>query len=253
MTSTDLAIAAYLRLCDACSVPKPLSIAVAQPPCVPYDVAANAVAHAATVRSADARVVVFPELSLTGYELDAPTITADDARLGPIVDACAEVGSVALVGAPVQGEAGQPHIAMLAVEPTGARIAYRKMWLSTTEAERFTAGDKPGVLEVDGWRLGLAICKDTGVPQHAADTAAAGMDVYVAGTVKSADEAALQDERARRAATEYRVWVAVASFAGPTGGGYDQTAGRSSIWSPDGVAVARAGTEPGAIATATLG
>ena len=50
----------------------PLRLAVAQPPCVPLDVAANARAHAAAVRAAGARVVVFPELSLTGYELDAP-------------------------------------------------------------------------------------------------------------------------------------------------------------------------------------
>jgi hypothetical protein len=60
---------------------EPLVIAVAQPLCVPYDAAVNAVTHAATVRSAGARVVVFPELSLTGYELDAPAITAEDPRL----------------------------------------------------------------------------------------------------------------------------------------------------------------------------
>jgi predicted amidohydrolase len=49
---------------------EPLVIAVAQPLCVPYDVAANAVTHAAAVRGAGARVVIFPELSLTGYELE---------------------------------------------------------------------------------------------------------------------------------------------------------------------------------------
>jgi predicted amidohydrolase len=63
---------------------EPLRVAVAQPPCVPYDVAVNAVTHAATVCSAGARVVVFPELSLTGYELDAPAITVEDPRLAPI-------------------------------------------------------------------------------------------------------------------------------------------------------------------------
>src|SRR4030088_3204692 len=95
---------------------KPLTIAVDQPPCVSYDVAANAETHAAAIRAAGARVVVFPEMSLTGYELDAPAITADDPRLSPIVDACAETGSLALVGAPVQGEAGRSHIAMLAID-----------------------------------------------------------------------------------------------------------------------------------------
>ena len=86
---------------------KPLTLAVAQPLCVPYDVGVNAVTHAATVRSAGTRVVVFPELSLTGYELDAPAITAEDPRLAPIVAACAETGSLALVGAPGHGEAGR--------------------------------------------------------------------------------------------------------------------------------------------------
>ena len=46
---------------------QPLTIAVAQPGWVSYDVAA----HAAAARAAGTRVAVFPELSLTGYELDA--------------------------------------------------------------------------------------------------------------------------------------------------------------------------------------
>lgn len=105
----------------------PLAIAVAQPTCVPYDVATNAFTHAAVVRSAGARVVVFPELSLTGNELDAPTIALDDPRLVPIVNACAETGSLGLAGAPVAGEDGRSHIAILAVTATGVTVAYRKM------------------------------------------------------------------------------------------------------------------------------
>jgi predicted amidohydrolase len=231
---------------------EPLTVAAAQPPCVSYDVAVNAVTHAATVRSADARVVVFPELSLTGYELDAPEITVEDPRLVPIVEACAEAGSLALMGAPVRGDDGRSHIAMLAIEGTGATVAYHKMWLGTAESNRFSPGSKPAVLEVDGWRLGLAICKDTGIPQHASDTVALGIDAYVAAILESAEQAAVQDERARRVATGHRVWVVVASFAGSTGGGFDHAAGGSAIWTSDGVAIAQAGPEPGAIARATL-
>ena len=127
----------------------PLRIAVAQPLCVAYDVGANAARHAATIRSAGARVVVFPELSLTGYELDAPAITAADPRLTPVVQACAEAGTLALVGAPLQGESGQSHIAMLAVDGTGARVAYRKVWLSTEESNRFAPGSTPAQRRAD--------------------------------------------------------------------------------------------------------
>ncbi|HLA15680.1 MAG TPA: nitrilase-related carbon-nitrogen hydrolase, partial [Candidatus Limnocylindrales bacterium] len=131
---------------------EPLVIAVAQPACMPYDVAANAVAHAAVVRSAGARVVVFPELSLTGYELDAPAVAVGDPRLAPLVEACADVAALALVGAPVDGEAGRVHIGMLAVDATGASVVYRKMWLGGAEPGRFSPGDEPARLDVGGGR-----------------------------------------------------------------------------------------------------
>lgn len=231
---------------------EPLTIAVAQPRCVPYDVAANALTHAAAVRSARARVVAFPELSLTGYELDAPAITAEDQRLAPIVQACADSGSMALVGAPVPALEGRSHIAVLAVDGTAVTVAYRKMWLGAAEIDWFTPGGAPATVIVDGWRLGLAVCKDTGVPQHASDTAALDIDAYVAGALDSAEEADIQDARARRVAADHRVWVAIASFAGPTGGGYAHAAGRSRIWNRDGLVVAEAGPETGAVVRATL-
>ncbi len=229
-----------------------LVVAAAQPACAPRDVAANAETHAAVVRAAGARVVVFPELSLTGYEPDAPAIDVADPRLAPLVAACAETGSLALVGAPVAGEAGREHIAMLAVDGAGAAVVYRKMWLGGSEPTRFGPGGAPTVLDVDGWRLGLAICRDTGIPQHAAATAALGIDAYLAGVLESAEDAAVPGERARRVAADHHVWVVVASFAGSTGGGYARAAGGSGIWSPEGGVVVQAGPEVGAIVHATL-
>ncbi|TDC78626.1 carbon-nitrogen hydrolase family protein [Micromonospora sp. KC606] len=229
----------------------PLALAVAQPPCVPYDVEANAAAHAALVRAAGARVVVFPELSLTGYELDAPVLATDEPRLAQLAEACAATGALALVGAPV-GDAGRAYIGMLAVDATGARVVYRKMFTTETEAARFAAGDEPAVLDVDGWRLGLAVCRDTGVPAHAARTVALGVDCYLAGVLQAPDDAAVPEERARLVAATHRVWVATASFAGNSGSHYPRTAGGSGVWRPDGTPVARAGTEPGEVVRAIL-
>ena len=154
-------------------------MAVAQPPCVAHDVAANARAHAAAIRDAGARVVVFPELSLTGYELDAAAVEPSDPRLAPITGACARTGTVALAGAPVAGPDGAVSIAVLAFgaeDSLSPAVAYRKMYLGDEEATRFTPGPEPCLITVDGWRLGLAVCKDTGVPAHAAATAALGID-----------------------------------------------------------------------------
>jgi len=229
-------------------MPTNLSVAAAQPRCVARDVAANALAHAAAVREAGARVVVFPELSLTGYELDAPAVDPADPALAPLVEACAETGTVALVGAPVAG----PCIGVLAVDEDGARVAYRKIYLGSEEAEHHRPGPEPARVEVDGWWLGLAVCRDTGIPQHAADTVALGIDAYVAGAVDGPDDAAVQEERALRIARDHGVPVVIASCAAPTGFGYDRTAGRSGIWAADGTELARAGTATGDLARAVL-
>lgn len=229
----------------------PLTVAVAQPRCVGYDVAANARIHAEAVRLARARVVVFPELSLTGYHLDADPVALDDTALAPIVDACDATGSLALVGAPVQEQA-RAFIAMLRVDAAGVVVAYRKSWLGDMEAVRFQPGDGPTVLSIDGRRVGVGICKDTGAARHVAGTAALGVDAYVAGLTHRPDELPEQEARAVVIARACRAYVAFASFAGPTGEGFTDTAGSSAIWSPDGVPVARAGPEVGALARATL-
>ncbi len=99
---------------------------------------ANAGAHASLIRSARARVVVFPELSLTGYELDAEPVSPGDQALMTIVEACAEANSVALVGAPVAGIDGCLHIGTLQVGPDGIEVVYRKCSLGGKESVRFT-------------------------------------------------------------------------------------------------------------------
>jgi predicted amidohydrolase len=211
-------------------------------------VAANARAHADAIRAARARVVVFPELSLTGYELDAGAVSPADDALAPIVAACDESGSVALVGAPVAD--GREYIATLRVTGAGVDVAYRKMSLGGDEPARFTSGLEPVALEVDGWRLGLGICKDTGVSEHVEATAALGIDAYLAGLAHRPDEP--PEARAVAIARRADLHVAFASFAGPTGGGYDRTAGRSGIWSPTGATLAQAGQEPGEVVRATI-
>ncbi|WP_213000775.1 carbon-nitrogen hydrolase family protein [Winogradskya consettensis] len=225
-----------------------LRLAVAQPKCSALDVEANAREHAAAVRQTGARVVVFPELSLTGYELDAPAVDPADPRLAPLIEACAETGTLALASAPVEDR----YLAMLAIDGEGARIAYRKVNLAGHEPGHFAPGPGPAVIEVDGWRLGLALCKDTGIPLHQEQTADLGIDAYVAGVLDLAPDAVVQEERAQRISKQYGVWVAFASFAGPTGDGYEDNAGRSGIWSPTGELIDRAGPDPDDVAVGTL-
>lgn len=240
------------RTRGAARTDKALVVAAAQPPIVARDLPANAAAHADAVRAAAAHLVAFPELSLTGYELDAEPLAPDDDALAPIVDACSESGAVALVGGPIVGPDGRQRIAMLRIDATGATVIYSKSHLGGDEPARFSPGAGPVVLELDGWRVGLGICKDTGVVDHVDAMAALGIDLYVAGLVHLPEELPVQDQRGLSIATSCSAHVLFASFAGSTGGGFDRTAGTSTIWAPDGAIVARAGPEPGGLARAEI-
>ena len=231
---------------------KPLVVAATQPVTDAGDIAGNAGRHAQAVRESEARVVVFPELSLTGYELDSPAVALDDPQLEPLSRACAESGAVALAGAPVADSSGRRFIAMLAFDGGPPRVIYRKTWLGGKELTGFAPGDGPTVLRLDGWRLGLGICKDTGSAQHTAGTAALNVDAYVAGLVHRPEELPEQEARAVVIARTCRAFVVFASFAGATGDIFDRTAGGSAIYSPEGIAITRAGSEPGSLVRTAL-
>lgn len=234
-------------------VMRPLTVAVAQPICVPKNLQVNASEHARMICQAGARLVVFPELSLTGYELDADPIALNDTSVAIIAGACRRAGAIALVGAPVAGRSGRVHIGTLLIGPGRVAVAYRKSYLGDDESARFVPGSGAVVLRISGWRVGLGICKDTGVDRHIADVAELGIDLYAAGLVLHAHELPVQEQRAANIARTCNSYVAFASFAGSTGGGYACTVGESSIWSKDGRAISRAGAEPGHIASVTLG
>jgi predicted amidohydrolase len=228
-----------------------LTVAVGQPTCVPGDAQANAANHAEIVRAARARLVAFPELSLTGYDLASPAIAPADDLFAPIVDACSKSGSTALVGAPLlEGDA--QFIATFAVTGAGVAVAYRKSYLGGEEARRFAHGHGPAVLEVSGCRVGLGICKDTSIPAHIDAVLALGVDLYVAGLVHHANELPDQDARAARIIRRGGIPVAFASAAGDVGTNYPMAAGHSCIWSADGSVLARATDTPGELARAAV-
>lgn len=100
-----------------------LVVAVAQPESALHDAAFNADRHAAAIRAAGARIVVFPELSLTGYGMDVQPIDLDDPSMNPIVEACEETEAIALVGAPTPGENGTVRVSTLRIDGHEATVA----------------------------------------------------------------------------------------------------------------------------------
>lgn len=200
---------------------------------------ANAAAHARLIGEAGARVCVFPELSLTGYDLDpASVITEDDPRWSPIRRACAEHDAYALVGAPLSTPDGT-HIATVVIGPDGDTLGhYGKRHLHGPEVDLFTPGGHHLLLEVDGRRLGLAVCYDAAVPSHAAEVAAGGAEVYVVSALYTNGSEDRITQQMTHAA-KLGMWAVMAQFSGRTGG-YD-TCGGSGVWRPGGAEEVRLG------------
>lgn len=137
---------------------------------------------------------------------------------------------------------------VLLVEGNGARVVYRKIHLHSPEDERFSPGPDHVVIELDGVRLGLAICRDASLAEHAAATVAAGAQVNVASTLNSPTDP--RDERMYTRATTHRIPVVLACGAGLDGPLIG--AGGSGFWGPDGAVIAQAGDAPGDVVVADL-
>jgi predicted amidohydrolase len=230
---------------------RPLRIATVQCTPVTGDLAGNAQDHAVRIAEAaerGARIVLFPQLSLVGYDPDLIDlhrlrVVPQDPALAPIQAACRAASVHALVGAPVAEPRpmpvggglsvdGPPRIGMLHVDPAGrVRLAYVQRFLSTGEIGIFGAGQNDAIVTIDGWRVGLALGRDAAVPEHATRLAYAGAEVYaVGGWYPIGAEERMRSQLAAAAANG--LWTVLAQFVGGTGGG--PACGGSGAWAPGG-------------------
>src|SRR5215472_12732137 len=107
-----------------------LIIAAAQSTSVPGDVSRNIAHHlrfGAMAAERGVQLLVFPELSLTGYELTiarANGVRPDSSDLDPLRDWATHAHMTVVVGAPVLNDQDQLHIAALAIHPDGSVLTY---------------------------------------------------------------------------------------------------------------------------------
>jgi predicted amidohydrolase len=226
---------------------QPLRVAAVQTASVAGDVAANVATATDWVWRAaaeGARAVVLPELFLTGYDPD--TWSDDDAfvrlpdeRLSPLADAARETATVVLAGAAVHDRPGDGRaIGLLAFQPDGdVVVAYRKQHLWGVECRFFTAGRSGTDLDVDGWRLGLAVCYDGCFPEHARAACDAGALAYVCPSAYVVGSEHRRDLYYAARALDNGCYALVAGLVGRCGA--MQLSGGTSVYDPQGRAVAR--------------
>ncbi|WP_256819126.1 carbon-nitrogen hydrolase family protein [Pseudomonas putida] len=135
-----------------------------------------------------AELVVFPELSLTGYEPSVARQSAlpvTSARLDPLQAACDRLGITVAVGLPLPTPDGI-RIGMPVFCPDAPRQAYAKQRLHDDELPYFTPGHQALLLEVGEHRVAPAICYESMFMAHAAVARERGADLYLLSVAKTA-------------------------------------------------------------------
>ncbi|KPD15402.1 carbon-nitrogen hydrolase [Burkholderia sp. ST111] len=242
----------------------PLRIAAAQAQPVSGDVTANIARTVELTRIAadrGAKLVVFPEKFLSGYEPDL--IAGDpvkyafdehDARLEPIRQVCREREIAVIVGAATRGIGGVDglHISSLIFNRSGELIEpYHKQHLYSGETKIYRPGTQGCMLEIDGWRLALGVCYDSGFPEHARNAAVNGAHAYLVSALFSVKTGYHQSRiwfPAR--AFDNTLYVLLSNHVGTTGGW--ETCGASAIWGPYGDVVSEASRDRAEVITALL-
>ena len=216
-----------------------LTLAAAQTLSIAGDVAANISRHLVFMQAAaeqGVQLLVFPELSLTGYE---PTLAADLAiapdapLLAPLREMARELQLTAVVGMPIRlASQTQVMIGAMVLGADGSVAVYTKQHLHPGEEVAFAAGQGGAALAWGDDRIALAVCADFSHASHPRQAAQAGANVYAAGVLISEGGYAKDSALLQGYAAEHRLLVLMANHGGPSGGW--ACAGRSAIWGADG-------------------
>ncbi len=214
-----------------------MKICVVQTKPVKGDIQTNITHHKRLIELAAshaAELIIFPELSLTGYEpalAKELAIDLNDKRFDELQIMSDKKKMIIGAGMPVKNN-DAVSIGMLLFQPNKKREVYFKKYLHADEYPFFVSGESLQGLTADGNKIGLAICYELSVPQHAEDTFKNGATIYIASVAKTRKGTEKALERLSEIAKEYNVPVLYSNCVGICDG--DEMAGQSFVWNSNG-------------------
>lgn len=167
-----------------------MKISVAQIQSSKGDIQKNIDIHMKWIRlagKAKVDVIMFPELSLTGYE---PTLAKDlalhvnDKSLDDFQSLSNQYNITIGLGAPVLSEWGI-HIGIIFFQPFKSRLIYAKRKLHADEIPYFVAGEEALLLGIKGIKIAPAICYESLHIEHALEAINLGANLYLTSVAKS--------------------------------------------------------------------
>lgn len=214
------------------------------------DVQGNLQRHLQVVRQAaalGAELVMFPELSLTGYEPTLARALANNSWadvLAPLQALSDAHRIIITVGLPLMAE-GDVRIGMPILRPGLPPLFYAKQRLHADELQWFVAGDQPVVFAAGEHHLAPAICYESMFSSHAEQARTLGADVYLVSVAKTTQGIAAGLEHYPRIARRCAMPVLMANCVGPADSFVG--AGQSAVWDRQGHLLGALGREEQAL------
>jgi len=223
-----------------------MRVTIAQVQVIKGNIEKNIENHLKWIKQAilhNADMVVFPELSLTGYEpslAEGLASNQDDARLDEMQNLSDKNKITIGVGLPTRKES-KVFVSMIILQPQKGRITYSKQYLYPPEKSVFTAGENPLVLNLKTEIVSPAICYETSNEAHCAYALRNNASIYIASVLSSVSGIDDELKKLSDIAKQNKLVTLMANYVGKSGG-YD-CAGKSSVWNEKGELVGQLGSE----------
>ena len=116
------------------------------------------------------KLLVFPECALTGYpprdiensaQVNFEELTLAYEQLQNMVDD----NSVYIIVGTITKDADRYYNSAIVFKPNGEKTIYHKKALWGWDKDNFSVGNENGVLDVDGWKIGIRICFEVRFPE----------------------------------------------------------------------------------------
>jgi predicted amidohydrolase len=207
------------------------------------DIDANLLDHYRLVKLASfngAQLIVFPELSITGYEReDAARLafTENDSRLDHLKKLAAKNKITIVAGAPIRIQSDL-FLGEYCIAPNDSVSIYTKQFLHTGEDVYYKPSfDYNPILEIENERISCAICADIDNPKHPENASKNNSSTYIASIFFSPNGLTQAHQSLQSYATQYQMNVLMANFGGDSYG--SPSGGRSAFWNKKGELIAQ--------------
>nr|WP_314896105.1 carbon-nitrogen hydrolase family protein [uncultured Flavobacterium sp.] len=189
-----------------------------------------------------ANLIVFPELSITGYERENAeqlAFSPNDSRLNHLKKLAVENQIIIIAGAPIKIDS-ELFIGEFIISPDNSVSIYTKQFLHTDEEVYYQSSfDYNPILEIENQRISCAICADIDYPKHPENANKNNSSIYIASIFFSPNGIPQAHQSLQNYASQFNMNVLMANFGGESYG--SPSGGRSAFWNNKGELIAQMG------------